>query len=76
MKNKSFEDVVAMFNKTYKNMEHQENRKYVINQLTKDLKPTRIPLSKLREHLRLKDNLKRLGYNLEDSIIGVRFGNR
>ena len=61
MKNKSFEDVVAMFNKTYKNMEHQENRKYVINQLTKDLKPTGIPLSKLRDHLRLKDNLKRLG---------------
>lgn len=43
----------------------------MINQLSKGLKPTGIPLSKLREHLKLKDSLKRLGYNLEDSIIGV-----
>ena len=69
MKNKSFEDVVAMFNKTYKNIEYQENRKYVINQLTKDLKPTGIPLNKLRDHLRLKDNLKRLG--LDEVFNGI-----
>lgn len=63
MKNKSFDNVVDMFNKTYKDIEYQENRRYVINQLSKDLKPKGIPLSKLKEHLRLNDSLKRLGLN-------------
>ncbi len=61
MKNKSFDDIVDMFSKTCRDMEYQENKKYVINQISKDLKPKGIPLSKLKEHLRLKDSLKRLG---------------
>ena len=69
MKNKSFEDIVSMFEKTYKDIEYQENRKYVINQLTKDLKPKGIPLSKLNEHLKLKDNLRILGLNHFSTII-------
>ena len=47
-----------MFNKTYKDMEYQENKRYVVNQFLKDLKPKGIPLSKLNEHLRLKDSKK------------------
>ena len=69
MKDKRFNDIVDMFNNTYKDIEYQENKKYVINQLTKDLKPTGIPLSKLNEHLKLKDNLKTLGLNHFSTII-------
>ena len=69
MKNKSFEDIISMFDKTYKDIEYQENRKYVINQLAKDLKPKGIPLSKLNEHLKLKDNLRILGLNHFSTII-------
>lgn len=69
MKNKSFEDIVSMFNNTYKDIEYQENKKYVINQISKDLKPKGIPLSKLNEHLRIKDNLRTLGLNHFSTII-------
>ena len=69
MKNKSFEDIVSMFKNTYKDIEYQENKKYVINQISKDLKPKGIPLSKLNEHLRLKDNLRTLGLNHFSTII-------
>ena len=61
MKNKSFDDIVDMFSKIYREVEYQENKRYVVNQLLKDLKPKGIPLSKLNEHLRLKDSMKRLG---------------
>ena len=63
MKNKSFDDIVDMFNKTCRDMEYQENKRYVVNKLLKDLKPKGIPLSKLNEHLRLKDSLERLELN-------------
>ena len=58
-----------MFNDTYKDIEFQENKKYVINQISKDLKPKGIPLSKLNEHLKLKDNLRILGLNHFSTII-------
>ena len=61
MQNKNFDDIVDIMNKTWRDIEYQENKRYVVDQLLKDLKPKGIPLSKLNEHLRLKDSLKRLG---------------
>ena len=63
MQNKNFDDIVDIMNKAWRDIEYQENKRYVVDQLLKDLKPKGIPLSKLNEHLRLKDSLKRLGLN-------------